>query len=71
MSDAILVINAGSSSIKFSVFAADDDTLRLLLDGQIEELSSAPVFTVTGADGALGWRTPRGRAGSNWRTAKR
>ena len=51
MSDAILVINAGSSSIKFSVFAANHDPLRLLLDGQIEELSSAPLFTVTGADG--------------------
>ena len=51
MSDAILVFNAGSSSIKFSVFVADDDTLRLFLDGQIEELFSAPVFTVTGADG--------------------
>lgn len=51
MRDAILVINAGSSSIKFSVFEADDDDLHLYLDGQIEELYRSPVFSARGADG--------------------
>ena len=44
MADAILVLNAGSSSLKFSVFD-DRDPPEEVLRGQIEELSEHPKFT--------------------------
>lgn len=43
MSDAFLVLNAGSSSLKFSVFL-DEDPLRPLLRGQLEGLLTQPRF---------------------------
>ena len=52
MSDAILVVNAGSSSIKFSVFLERGDALDLLLGGQIEGLYTAPRFKARDATGA-------------------
>src|SRR5262249_45412075 len=42
--DAILVLNAGSSSVKLSVFAAGAGDLALELRGQIEGLYVAPRF---------------------------
>jgi acetate kinase len=39
--DAILVINAGSSSIKFSVYAGGADSLTAVLRGQVEGLPDA------------------------------
>jgi acetate kinase len=42
--DAILVLNAGSSSIKLSVFVENADDLALELRGQIEGLYVAPRF---------------------------
>lgn len=51
MTDALAVINAGSSSIKFSVFKARD--LSLLISGQIESLYTRPHFVVKGPDGAV------------------
>ncbi|KUZ94921.1 acetate kinase [Burkholderia ubonensis] len=67
MADDILVLNAGSSSIKFSVFEAHNATVDCLLHGQIEGLYTAPRFTATdnsvtvatkgwGADTELGHR---------------
>ena len=53
MSDAILVLNAGSSSIKFSVFLEQGDALDLLLGGQIESLYTAPRFKARDAAGAV------------------
>jgi hypothetical protein len=44
MADAILVLNAGSSSVKFSVFLARAGALELLLRGQIEALFTKPRF---------------------------
>lgn len=44
MSDAILVLNAGSSSIKFSLFLERSEALDLLLGGQIEGLYTTPRF---------------------------
>ncbi|RKR38806.1 acetate/propionate family kinase [Paraburkholderia sp. BL17N1] len=44
MADVILVLNAGSSSIKFSAFDAESQDLALVLRGQIEGLFSAPRF---------------------------
>jgi acetate kinase len=53
MADVILVLNAGSSSIKFSVFeAAGGESAPLLLRGQIEGLSTSPRFTARDAQGA-------------------
>lgn len=43
MASTLLVLNAGSSSLKLSVFV-DEDPPRLLLRGQIEELSTRPRF---------------------------
>ena len=52
MADVILVLNAGSSSIKFSVFDAGSDSLALLLRGQIEGVYTAPRFSAMDAHGA-------------------
>jgi acetate kinase len=51
MSDALLVLNAGSSSLKFSVFA-DEDPPRPFARGQIEALSTRPRL-VAHLDGKL------------------
>ncbi|HEY6360706.1 MAG TPA: acetate/propionate family kinase [Vicinamibacterales bacterium] len=48
MSDALLVLNAGSSSLKFSVFL-DEDPPRPLLRGQIEGLMTSPRFAARDA----------------------
>jgi len=44
MSDALLVLNAGSSSLKFSLFLEDDPS-RPLIRGQLEALQTRPRFT--------------------------
>ena len=44
MPDAIVVLNAGSSSIKFSLFLVRGDALELDQRGQIEGLYTAPHF---------------------------
>jgi acetate kinase len=44
MKDAILVLNSGSSSVKFSVFVVESDTLKLELRGQLEGLSTSARF---------------------------
>lgn len=51
MSNAIAVFNAGSSSLKFSVFEARG--LQPLLHGQIEGLGSAPHLVLKAPDGAV------------------
>jgi len=42
--DAILVLNAGSSSIKLSVFAERAGELALEVRGEVEGLYTAPRF---------------------------
>src|SRR5215469_13483443 len=44
MTDAILVLNAGSSSLKFSVFIRRNSGLDLALRGQVEGLYTSPHF---------------------------
>ena len=44
MADAIAVLNAGSSSIKFSLFLVRNDELELEQRGQIESIYTAPHF---------------------------
>jgi acetate kinase len=51
MADAILVLNAGSSSLKFSVFL-DGDQPRPLLRGQLEGLYTQPHFVARDHAGA-------------------
>jgi acetate kinase len=53
MADLILVLNAGSSSLKFRGYAVDGDggDPRLLVRGQIEGLYTEPHFTVSNAAG--------------------
>ena len=51
--DVILVINAGSSSIKFSAFSAAGSTLTPLASGKLEELYTTPRFQVRQQNGEL------------------
>ncbi|MGZ9014490.1 MAG: acetate/propionate family kinase [Burkholderiales bacterium] len=51
MTDAILVLNAGSSSIKFSVFAQGAGEPELAFRGQLEGLYTAPRFAAENAAG--------------------
>ena len=50
MPDALLILNAGSSSLKFSVFR-DSDPPELLLRGQLESLLTEPRFVAHDAAG--------------------
>lgn len=49
MADAILTLNAGSSSLKFALFHASRQGVELVLRGDIEELAAAPRLTVRDA----------------------
>jgi acetate kinase len=51
VSEAILVINAGSSSIKFSLFVLRGEDLEQDVRGQIEGLFTAPRFVAKDGDG--------------------
>src|SRR5262245_32731435 len=51
MQDAILVLNAGSSSVKFSLFACTDGDPALVAHGQVEAVHTAPHFAATGPAG--------------------
>jgi acetate kinase len=52
MRDSIFVINAGSSSIKFQLFAVDDDDgLERRLKGQMDGIGSRPRLVAKGEDG--------------------
>jgi len=48
--EAILVVNAGSSSLKFQVFGAEGAGLDRLLKGQMDGIGTRPRFVVNGAD---------------------
>lgn len=53
MSDAILTLNAGSSSLKFSLFEVGQNReLHLASEGQVEGIGTAPHFIAKGPDGA-------------------
>lgn len=51
--DVILVINAGSSSIKFSVFALSGRTLEQIYSGNFAEIQAEPHFLVKHSNGEL------------------
>ena len=68
MRDALLVLNAGSSSLKFSMFGAGDPPRRALW-GRLEELSSQPRFVAWDDSGFVAARdwpagTDLGHAGA-------
>ncbi|HDR8928803.1 TPA: acetate/propionate family kinase [Burkholderia vietnamiensis] len=50
--DVILVVNAGSSSLKFSVFAVSGSALDPVCHGNFEEIDTHPQVHVTDAQGA-------------------
>jgi acetate kinase len=61
MTDAILTLNAGSSSVKFALFeTAQAPELRLVCGGEIESLAEAPHFSAHDGAGRLlrEWRRP-------------
>jgi acetate kinase len=60
MTDAVLVVNAGSSSIKVELFAADQ-ALTSLLSGQIEAIGLAPRLALRDAAGTTVADTAWGR----------
>jgi acetate kinase len=52
--DAVLVVNAGSSSVKFQIFAVSGpDQLRRLLKGQVDGIGSRPRLHAQASEGAL------------------
>jgi acetate kinase len=51
VTDAVLVINGGSSSIKFSLFAEQGAELVLVAQGQVEGIYTAPHFVAKDAAG--------------------
>lgn len=53
MTDDILTLNAGSSSVKFAVFAGDDVDGSAQIMGKIARIGRAPVFSAKNADGAV------------------
>ena len=46
MKNAILVINTGSSSLKFSLYEIVEQTLKQQFHGQIENIKEAPLLSV-------------------------
>jgi acetate kinase len=49
MADVMLIINSGSSSIKFAIFSCQNK-LNLLYHGEIESISDAPCLTILNAN---------------------
>ncbi len=52
MMQSILVVNAGSSSLKFQIFAIDGDRLDRRVKGQIDGIGVHPRLRASGPDGA-------------------
>ncbi len=53
MSESILTLNAGSSSIKFALYDVRDDDLTASVKGQVEGIGTAPHFVAKATDGRL------------------
>jgi acetate kinase len=60
MSDVVVVLNAGSSSLKFTLYEDRGEALGVLADGQVEGLFTEPRFKAKdGAGKLVGERTWR------------
>jgi len=53
MAEVIAVMNAGSSSIKFSLYAVRGEDMELLARGQTEGIHTAPRFTAKDGGGKV------------------
>jgi acetate kinase len=53
MSDLILTLNAGSSSVKFALFEAGESEPGLVAKGQVEGIGTAPHFVARDTSGSL------------------
>ena len=53
MPDVIAVVNAGSSSIKFSLFAERESDLEIRARGQVAGIYTAPRFEAKDGSGAF------------------
>jgi acetate kinase len=53
MADLVLALNAGSSTLKFALFALDGAEPRLRFRGLVDHLGQAPHLTVRSADGQV------------------
>ena len=53
MSDAIIVLNAGSSSLKFSIYSVVDQKLHVANRGLIEGLGTSPHFKAKDHEGKV------------------
>jgi acetate kinase len=53
MTDAIIVLNAGSSSLKFCIYDVGQPELELVARGQIEGLGTSPRFKVKNKQGEI------------------
>lgn len=53
MKDAILVLNSGSSSVKFALFLVESNALELQLRGQLDGLFTAPRFVAKNPTGQV------------------
>lgn len=51
--EAILVVNAGSSSLKFQIFEIVDTGLKRWIRGQMDGIGTKPRLVATGADGSV------------------
>ncbi|NUS68838.1 MAG: acetate kinase, partial [Ensifer adhaerens] len=51
--DALLVVNAGSSSLKFQVFGITDQGLERQIKGQIGGIGTRPRLQAKAADGTM------------------
>lgn len=51
MTDVILTLNAGSSSLKFAIYLAETSPGQALVKGDIKQIGSAPIFSAESADG--------------------
>ena len=52
MHEAVVVINAGSTSVKFGAYAVDgQQDLRLITRGEVSEMNTDPKFIAKGPDG--------------------
>jgi acetate kinase len=64
MRSAILVLNAGSSSLKFSLCSRHGADMRTFLHGEIDALTTTPHFVARAADGTTAaeqrWTSPMG-----------
>lgn len=70
MNDYVLVLNAGSSSLKFSVYARPGaGSWRLESRGQVEGIGTAPKFSARSADGAALAKEDLGKGVRDARTA--